>query len=126
MFCPNKIPYKGDIDIQIIPIYLITNRFIMKKTWGIIIVVLIIIIITAGRLYKKYDRDQRLQEVNAVSQEQAQQLIQNQRQAEIDAQLAEQTRLRDSAYQVEKAAREQQMADLKALREQLEAEAAGN
>ncbi|GAK76144.1 hypothetical protein JCM19296_1741 [Nonlabens ulvanivorans] len=99
----------------------------MKKTWGgIIIVVLIIIIITAGRLYKKYDRDQRLPEVNAVSQEQAQQLIQNQRQAEIDAQLAEQTRLRDSAYQVEKAAREQQMADLKALREQLEAEAAGN
>ncbi len=126
MFCPNKIPYKGYVDIQIIPIYLTTNRFIMKKTWGIIIVVLIIIIITAGRLYKKYDRDQRLQEVNAVSQEQAQQLIQNQRQAEIDAQLAEQTRLRDSAYQVEKAAREQQMADLKALREQLEAEAAGN
>ncbi|MGJ8685131.1 MAG: hypothetical protein ACSHWW_10935 [Nonlabens sp.] len=94
----------------------------MKKVWGIIGIILIITGIVAGRLYLKNERSKARQE-QQISQEDARELIQSQREAEIKTQLAEQARVRDSAYAVEQAARDQQLNDLKALREQLEKEA---
>lgn len=93
----------------------------MKKTWGIVSVVLIILAITAGRLYIKSEKKKAQQE-QQISQEEAQQLIENQRQAKIDAQLEEEARKRDSVYQIEKAAREKQMEELRKIREELQKE----
>ncbi|PPK92975.1 hypothetical protein LY01_02679 [Nonlabens xylanidelens] len=93
----------------------------MKKTWGIVGIVLLIAAVTAGKLYKKYAA---APVESKISQEHAQQFIENQRNLEYETQLADQTRKRDSLYQIEKDQREAQMQEMREIRKQLEKEIA--
>lgn len=93
----------------------------MKKVWGVIGIVIIIAGITAGRLYIKNKKAQQRQE-QQISQEDARQLIENQRQEKIEKELAEQRRVRDSAAAAEQALRQSQINEMKALQEQLQKE----
>lgn len=94
----------------------------MKKIWGIIGIVIVIAGITLGRLYIKKTKREARQEQQQISQEDARQFMENQRKEEMQAQLDEQTRKRDSAYQVEAALRQQQIEEMRSLQQSLQKE----